>query len=256
MKGVILAGGKGTRLFPLTAVTNKHLVPVGNLPMIEYPLFTLKKMGIDDISIVTGGEHFQSIAGYLANMHPEINFSYHYQQKAGGIAQALLMAEPSSKNQKIAVILGDNLFEEDFYRSAQSFENEEAGTRLFLKAVENPQRFGVAEVEGYNIVSIEEKPKKPKSNLAVTGLYFYDEDVFDRIRTLKPSARGEIEITDVNNLYVEEKKAKYSVLNWFWSDAGTIESRKRCGDFVSKGLEDAVISSFPEETRKLLPKKE
>ena len=244
MRGVILAGGKGTRLFPLTAVTNKHLAPVGSLPMIEYPLHTLTRMGIKEISVVTGGEHFSDIARYLGQLHPDINFSFHYQSEAGGIAQALSLVKHVIGKEKIVVILGDNIFEDDFSQAAKDFESSSLGAMFFLKRVFNPGRFGVAEIEGTKITSIEEKPKQPKTDLAVTGIYFFDNTVFDKISHLKPSWRGEYEITDANNAYITEAKAGYHLINGFWSDAGTIESRKSCEDFVKKELENSVLRSL------------
>ena len=252
MKGIILAGGMGTRLWPLTAVTNKHLVPVGNLPMIEYPLHTLKKIGVESVSIVTGGEHFQDIGRYLSQ-HTEIPSSYHVQRTAGGIAQALSVPKEFVKGQKIAVILGDNIFEEDFQEAAKKFEESGMGAMFFLKAVPDPERFGVAEVKDGKIISIEEKPPFPKSNLAVTGLYFYDESIFEKIKTLKPSARGELEITDVNNAYVAEGSAVYHILEGFWSDAGTVSSRERCEPFVKQKLNMEIIGNFPAGMKKQLP---
>jgi len=240
MKGIILAGGKGTRLWPLTVVTNKHLVPVGSLPMIEYPLFTISQLGVDSISVVTGGEHFKEIAGYLGELHRNTPFAYHFQPEAGGIAQALLLSEKFVKNEKVAVILGDNIFEEDYKKAAEEFEKSNMGAMLFLKVVEDAKRFGVAEIKDDKIISIEEKPSNPKSNLAVTGLYFYDSTVFDKIRKLKPSPRGELEITDVNNMYVQEGKAGYKIVNGFWSDAGTVESRQRCEYFTKLGHEKKI----------------
>ncbi|MEN7982332.1 MAG: sugar phosphate nucleotidyltransferase [Nanoarchaeota archaeon] len=234
MKGIILAGGTGSRLWPLTQVTNKHLLPIGEVPMIEFPLNTLNKIRTNSISIVTGGEHFQDIAKCLSILNSNINFSYHYQPKAGGIAQALSIVEPFVKNEKIAVILGDNIFEEDFYEAAKQFENSNMGAMLFLKRVNDPERFGVAEIKEDKIVSIEEKPNNPKSNLAVTGLYFYDLTIFDKIKKLKPSPRGELEITDVNKLYLQEERLGYHIIDGFWSDAGTQDSLPKCSDFVKK----------------------
>lgn len=250
MRGVILAGGQGSRLYPLTAVTNKHLTSVGNLPMLEYPLHTLSSLNLDSISIVTGGEHFRDLAGYLVGVHPEHNFSFHYQKTAGGIAQALQVPGAFLGGNKLAVILGDNVFEEDFSQAAAQFMNSNYGAMLFLKKVHDPQRFGVAEVSGTRIVSIEEKPKEPKSDLAVTGLYFFDETVFEKIAKLKPSARGELEVTDLNNLYLAEGRLTYALVNGFWSDAGTCSSRRVCEDFVRKGLENKVIGSLSGESRK------
>jgi glucose-1-phosphate thymidylyltransferase len=244
MRGLILAGGAGTRLYPLTAVTNKHLVPVGNLPMIEYPLYTIGKMTLDSLSIVTGGVHFKEIAGYFASVHPEVNPSFHYQQQAGGIAQAIQVAEPFLRGSKLAIVLGDNIFEDDFTRAVQEFNASSFGAMLFLKQVQDAQRFGVAEVVGDRIINIEEKPKDPKSNLAVTGLYFYDETVFDKIARLKPSAREELEVTDLNNAYLREGKLGFALVNGFWSDAGTYPSRRFCQEFVKHGLEQRVIKSM------------
>jgi len=240
MKGIILAGGKGIRMYPLTAVTNKHLIPVGNLPMIEYPLYTLRKLRVNSIAIVTGGEYFQSIVEYLVRVHPDIDFTFFYQKEAGGIAQALSLVENFVGNDKIAVILGDNVFEDDFYESAKNFEGSDLGSMLFLRQVMNPQIFGVAELGGDKIISIEEKPESPKSNYAVTGIYFYDSSVFEKIRKLKPSTRGEYEISEVNNMYVKESKAGFQIVRGFWNDAGTFNSRRVCEEFVQKRLEKEV----------------
>jgi len=245
MKGVILAGGTGSRLGKLTTVLNKHLVAVGDVPMIEYPLATLKKIGIEDITIVTGAEHAGTVMQYLTKQHSGIDFTYKVQKTAGGIAQALALTENVCGNSRTAVILGDNIYEDNFRESAIKFGNiwEEplvdcAGAMFFLKQVPDPQRFGVAELEGDKIKSIEEKPKKPKTNLAVTGLYFYDRTVFDKIRTLKPSARGEYEISEVNQMYVDEGRALFRIFDGFWSDAGTFESRRRAEEYVAqKGID-------------------
>lgn len=249
MKGIILAGGKGTRLWPLTAVTNKHLVPVGNLPMIEYPLFTLRNLRVDSISVVTGGEHFKDIAKYLGTLHKDINFSYHYQAEAEGIAQALSLTESFMGNGKIAVILGDNIFKENFYKAAKKFEKSDLGAMLFLKKVQEPFKFGVAEIKRNKIISIEEKPLKPKSNLVVTGLYFYDSTVFEKIKKLKPSARGEYEITDINNMYIKEGRIGFHILNKFWSDAGTWKSRGKCSENVKNKLERMILSTIIKNSR-------
>jgi len=233
MKGVILAGGTGSRLGKLTSVLNKHLVAVGNAPMIEYPLRTLIQMGIKEISIVTGVEHAGIVINYLTKEHPEIDFTYKIQKEAGGIAQALGLVENIYKGEKIAVILGDNIYDEDFSKVAEQFENSDEGARLFLKKVEDPKRFGVVELDSSGkIISIEEKPSKPKSNLIITGLYFYDKSIFEKIKTLKPSARGEYEITDANKKYLNEGKAYSITIDGFWSDAGTPKSRKRATDYV------------------------
>jgi len=242
MKGVILAGGTGSRLKKLTSVLNKHLVAVGDVPMIEYPLSTLKKLKIQDITVVSGSEHVGTVMQYLTKEHPEIDFTYKIQKEAGGIAQALSLARNVCSNSKIAVILGDNIFEDVFYDAAEKFENsEDLGSMLFLKKVPDPERFGVAEINDGKIISVEEKPKSPRSNLAVTGLYFYDSTVFDKIKSLKPSARGEYEISDVNQKYIEEKRVSYNLLSGFWSDAGTFESRKKAEEYISKKGLDSFL---------------
>ena len=234
LKGVILAGGTGSRLLPLTRVTNKHLVAVGDYPMIEYPLATLQKIGITNITVVTGREHAGAVMDYLAQEHPEISFTYKVQKEAGGIAQALALAQDAVEGYKIAVILGDNVYANNFSAHAHDFLESGMGAMLFLKSVSNPQRFGVAEVKEGKVVNIEEKPKEPKSNLAVTGLYFYDTSVFEKIRLLKPSSRGELEVTDVNLMYVGEKRAACVFVEDFWSDAGTRESRRHTEEYVWK----------------------
>ena len=239
MKGVLLAGGKGTRLYPLTAVTNKHLVSIGNLPMIEYPIHTLKQLGVDSINVVTGGEHFDAITRYLGTMHPELDFSFHYQKEAGGIAQALFLTENFIRDDKIAVILGDNIIEKDIKKPVQDFIKQQKGARILLKKVEDPERFGVVEFssesgKGKKIVSIEEKPKNPKSDYAVTGIYMYDSQVFEIIKRLKPSGRGELEITDVNNAYLERGELEYSMLEGWWTDSGTFESLLNANMLVAK----------------------
>ena len=227
MKGIILAGGTGSRLFPLTKVTNKHLLPVYDKPMICYPLNTLIKAGIDDILIVSGRGHvghFLELLGSGSSLG--IRLTYEIQEGAGGIAQALGLAEPWAGNDPVTVILGDNIFEDSVKEPVRSFKS---GARIFLKAVSDAQRFGVAEIEGDRIIGIEEKPKNPKTNLAVTGLYIYDSDVFRIIKGLKPSGRGELEITDVNNAYIRKNTMRYSLLSGFWSDAGTFDSLLRAG---------------------------
>ncbi len=231
MKGVICAGGTGSRLMPLTKVTNKHLLPVFDKPMIYYPLQTLIDAGIKEILIVSGPGH----AGHFLNLLGSgkdfgVKLSYTLQEEAGGIAQALALAEDFAEGENIAVILGDNIYEDRF-----DFSGFKSGAKIFLKAVPDPQRFGVAEMSGDRIVSLEEKPKKPKSDYAVTGLYLYDSTVFDVIRTLKPSGRGELEITEVNDYYVKSGKMKFEALMGFWSDAGTFESLHRSSLFAYKG---------------------
>ncbi len=234
MKGIILAGGMGTRLYPLTKITNKHLLLVYNKPMIYYPLETLIKAGITQIMIITGPEYagdFMSLLG--SGIELGINLTYRIQDQPGGIAQALSMAEEFAKGERIAVILGDNIFSDDLAEPIRAFDRSNAGACLFLKAVPDAQRFGVAEIRGNTLISIEEKPKKPKSDYAVTGLYLYDgKTVFDVIKTLVPSARGELEITDVNNYYVQKEKAAFHVLGGEWSDAGTFESLYKAATFM------------------------
>lgn len=232
MKGIILAGGTGSRLFPLTKVTNKHLLPVYDKPMICYPLNTLIDAGINDILIVSGRGHvghFLELLGSGSDMG--VRLSYEIQEGAGGIAQALGLAHHWSDNDSVTVILGDNIFEDRVKDAVQSFES---GARIFLKEVKDAQRFGVAEVAGDRIVGIEEKPAQPKSNLAVTGLYIYDADVFRIITDLKPSGRGELEITDVNNEYIRKGAMTFSRLNGFWSDAGTFDSLLRASMIVQE----------------------
>lgn len=239
MKGVILAGGTGSRLFPATLTTNKHLVSVAGVPMIEYPIATLVKLGIKDITIVSGRglENAGSIMHYLGSgVDRGLRFHYEVQDQAGGIAEALNLVKESVKGEKIAVILGDNIFEDDFSQYAKEFENNNGGCMLFLKSVNDPERFGVAQVVDNKVVTIEEKPTFPKSNFAVTGLYFYDETIFDRINevinTVGYSKRGELEITDVNNLFVKSGVANSAYVEGFWSDAGKHSSLKRVNNHI------------------------
>ncbi|ABN56122.1 MULTISPECIES: sugar phosphate nucleotidyltransferase [Methanoculleus] len=232
MKGVILAGGTGSRLYPLTKVTNKHLLPVYDKPMICYPLEKLIGAGIEEIMIVSGRGHvghFLELLGSGSELG--VSITYEIQEGAGGIAEALGLARKWAGTDSVAVVLGDNIFEDDFREDIESFDR---GAKVFLKEVPDPQRFGVAEVNGSRILSIEEKPQAPKSNLAVTGLYLYDARVFEIIRTLKPSGRGELEITDVNNAYVRNGEMQYSVLSGFWSDAGTFDSLMRASVMVQR----------------------
>ncbi len=225
MKGVILAGGTGSRLFPLTKVTNKHLLPVGKKPMILHPVEKLTEAGIKEIIIVTGVEHMGAVVNLLGSGKDyNCQFSYKVQDEAGGIAQALGLTESFCKGHKLCVILGDNIFSDSLAAFAQSFHDQKDGAKVILKPVHDPKRFGVAEISGDKIVSIEEKPQNPKSNMAVTGIYFYDSMVFDYIRTLKPSGRGELEITDVNNHYVRTNKMTFDSFKGDWTDAGTFES--------------------------------
>lgn len=228
MKGVLLAGGTGSRLMPLTKVTNKHLLPVGRQPMIYHPIETLTRAGIEEILIVTGVEHMGDVVSLLGSGREfGVRFTYKVQDTAGGIAQALGLAENFSSGSRLAVILGDNLFEDDLTHEANRYREQSSGARILLKEVSDPQRFGVVEIDGGRVVGIEEKPGAPKSAYAVTGVYFYDSDVFDIIRTLKPSGRGELEITDVNNAYIRRGDLTHGLLNGWWSDAGTFESLAR-----------------------------
>ncbi|MDR1113682.1 MAG: NTP transferase domain-containing protein [Candidatus Margulisbacteria bacterium] len=225
MKGVVLAGGTGSRLYPLTKVTNKHLLPVGRKPMIYYPLERLLQAGIKEILIVTGTEHVGAVVNLLGSGKDfNCRFTYKVQDEAGGIAQALGLAENFAGGDDVTVILGDNIFQDDLTPYLQEYAKQGGGAKLLLKEVTDPQRFGVAEIKDGLIVSIEEKPKRPKSNNAVTGIYIYDAQVFDYIRTLKPSGRGELEITDVNNKYITGRKCTYNIFQGFWTDAGTPES--------------------------------
>ena len=222
MKGVILAGGFGNRLKPLTEVTNKHLLPVYNQPVIFYPLQTLLDAGITDILIVTGPEHaggFMQLLGSGERFGCHIYFAV--QETAGGIAQAMGLAERFVGDSSVAVILGDNIFEDNFKDAFNAFDK---GSKIFLKKVHDPERFGVPELDGEKVIGIEEKPSDPKSLYAVTGLYLYDSTVFDVIKTLKPSGRGELEVTDVNNAFVDRDEMKAVFLEGNWTDAGTFES--------------------------------
>lgn len=226
MKGVVLAGGTGSRLFPLTKVTNKHLLPVYDKPMIYYPTQTLVNAGIQEILLVTGGKNSGEFLRLLGNGKEfglkHINYSY--QEGEGGIAHALALAEFFADGEPICVILGDNLIQYNINRAAEEFKKQRTGAKIILKQVTDAQRFGVAEIRGINVIGIEEKPKRPKSDFAVIGIYFYDPSVFEKIRRLKPSGRGELEITDVNNFFIEEGTLTYELLDGWWTDAGTFES--------------------------------
>jgi glucose-1-phosphate thymidylyltransferase len=225
MKGIILAGGTGSRLFPLTKVTNKHLLPVGREPMIFHPVRKLTAAGVEEILIVTGVEHMGDVVTLLGSGKDfRCRFTYKVQDEAGGIAQALGLAENFVGKDPMCVLLGDNIFEDAIGPYVSAFADQGRGARLLLKQVHDPQRYGVAEVDGSRVVRIVEKPKKPKSDLAVVGIYFYDAEVFGIIRTLKPSARGELEITDVNNHYLRAGTLHCDRLQGWWTDAGTFES--------------------------------
>jgi glucose-1-phosphate thymidylyltransferase len=236
MKGIVLAGGLGTRLLPLTKVTNKHLLPVYDRPMIHYPIQTLVNAGVTEILLVTGGNSAGDFLKLLGN-GKEFglkHLDYTYQEGEGGIADALRLAEYFSDGGPICVVLGDNIIEGNIGKAARAFTDQKAGARILLKEVPDPQRFGVPVLEGQRVVKIEEKPKQPKSPYAVTGIYFYDARVFDIIKTLKPSARGELEITDVNNAYIEAGQLAWDVLEGWWTDAGTIESLHRANQLVAQ----------------------
>lgn len=236
MKGVVLAGGLGSRLYPLTKVTNKHLLPVYNEPMIYYPIRSLVNAGIDEILIVTGGNNAGDFLKLLENGRDFglKHINYTYQQGEGGIAAALGLAEYFADKDKIVVVLGDNIIEENIKSAVTKFGNQKDGARILLKEVPDPQRFGVPVFEGEKIVRVEEKPADPASNFAVIGIYMYDYRVFEFIRSLKPSQRGELEITDVNNFYIREGKMQWDVLDGWWTDAGTFESLQYAGNMVEK----------------------
>jgi glucose-1-phosphate thymidylyltransferase len=223
MKGIVLAGGLGTRLNPLTRITNKHLLPVYDQPMIYYPIQKLAQAGIKDIIIVTGGNSSGDFLRLLKN-GTEFGLrrlNYTYQEGEGGIAEALGLAEEFAEGERVVVILGDNIFEDNLTSYIKSYENQKQGAKILLKEVPYPERFGVVEIKDNKIVNITEKPKEPKSNYAVTGIYMYDQQVFSVIKKLKPSARGELEITDVNNYYLEGNTLTYDILPGWWADAGS-----------------------------------
>jgi len=235
IKGVILAGGTGSRLMPLTKVTNKHLLPIGQKPMIYYPIEKLTAAGIEEILIVTGIEHMGDVVNLLGSgKNFGCRFTYKVQDEAGGIAQALGLAENFSLGDALVVILGDNIFHSSLKQYTDNFKEQKQGAKILLKKVDKPRRFGVAEIQGDKIISIEEKPQKPKSDYAVTGIYFYDSKVFDIIRTLKPSARGELEVTDINNTYIAKRQLHYEIMDGWWSDAGTFESLSKVNELVRK----------------------
>jgi glucose-1-phosphate thymidylyltransferase len=236
MKGVVLAGGTGSRLYPLTKITNKHLLPIYDRPMIYFPIQTLVDAGIRDILIVTGGRNSGDFLRLLANgkQFGLNHINYTYQEGEGGIADALGLAEHFADGHKICVVLGDNIIEGSIAKAAAQFREQPSGAHILLKEVPDAERFGVAEVSGGTIAVIEEKPKHPKSNYAVTGIYMYDASVFDKIKTLVPSRRGELEITDVNNAYVREGSMTFSFLEGWWTDAGTFDSLLRATNLVAQ----------------------
>src|SRR5919112_3324163 len=234
MKGVVLAGGTGSRLSPLTKITNKHLLPVYDKPMIYYPIEILDEAGIHEILIVTGGRNSGDFLRLLGNGKEfGAHLNYTYQEGEGGIAEALGLAEHFAHGDRIAVVLGDNLMERSIKGAVDAFKAQENGARILLKQVPDAERFGVAELDGERIVGIEEKPVAPKSHYAVTGIYMYDASVFEKIKTLQPSGRGELEITDVNNGYIGEGTMEFSFLDGWWTDAGTFESLLRAANLVA-----------------------
>lgn len=237
VKGVVLAGGLGTRLYPLTKITNKHLLPVYNRPMVTYPVECLVKAGIEDILVVTGGNHPGDFLRLLGNGRElgARSISYAYQEGEGGIAAALALAENHAGRGPVCVVLGDNIIENNIIPAVQDYRKQGGGAKILLKKVDDPQRFGVAVFEGDRVVSIIEKPADPPSAYAVTGIYFYDFQVFEFIRTLTPSQRNELEITDVNNLYIRQGKLTWSELEGWWTDAGTFDSLLRASNLVQRG---------------------
>lgn len=233
LKGVILAGGTGSRLLPLTKVTNKHLLPVGKYPMIFHAIAKLKEANINDILIVTGKEHMGDVVNLLGSGRDlGVIFTYKVQDEAGGIAQALGLAEQFINNDTMVVILGDNVFSDSITEYVSSFLEQRVGAKILLKEVQDPSRYGVPELEGDKIISIEEKPSHPKSQFAVTGIYMFDASVFGIIRTLKPSKRGELEITDVNNEYIKNGLLMYEKLQGWWTDAGTHASLRAANELA------------------------
>jgi glucose-1-phosphate thymidylyltransferase len=236
MKGVVLAGGLGSRLHPLTKVTNKHLLPVYNQPMIYYPIQTLINAGIDDIMIVTGGNSAGDFLKLLGNGKDFglKHLNYTYQEGEGGIADALSLVEHFADDEPICVVLGDNLIEGNIRQAADDYTKQGKGAKILLKQVHDPQRFGVPELNGEKVLQIEEKPQNPKSDLAVIGIYFYDNTVFEIIKNLKPSERGELEITDVNNHFINRGEMTWARLEGWWTDAGTFESLLHATNLVAK----------------------
>jgi glucose-1-phosphate thymidylyltransferase len=236
MKGVVLAGGTGSRLNPLTRVTNKHLLPVYDKPMVYYPIQTLVNAGIREILLVTGGKNAGEFLRLLGNGRDFglKHINYTYQEGEGGIAEALGLAEHFADGEPICVVLGDNIIENNVRQAAENFAKQRRGAKILLKEVQDAERFGVAEIRGGRVVGIQEKPSTPKSNFAVIGIYLYDATVFQKIRRLKPSGRGELEITDVNNFYIEEDNLTYEILEGWWTDAGTFESLLRANNLVAE----------------------
>jgi glucose-1-phosphate thymidylyltransferase len=235
MKGIVLAGGSGSRLFPLTKVTNKHLLPVGQVPMIYHPVGKLLEAGITEILIVTGLEHMGHVVSLLGSGKKfGCEFTYRVQDEAGGIAQALALGRHFAFGDRMVVILGDNIFADPITEYVKNFSVQKSGAKIILKEVPDPERFGVAELQGDRVTGIEEKPAEPKTNLAVTGVYMYDSQVFEIARTLKPSARGELEITDVNNAYIEKGELSYDLFQGWWTDAGTFDSLLHANEMLQQ----------------------
>lgn len=236
MKGVVLAGGTGSRLNPLTRVTNKHLLPIYDKPMVYYPIQILVNAGIREILLVTGGKNAGDFLRLLGNGRDFglKHLNYTYQEGEGGIAEALGLAEHFADGKPICVVLGDNIIENNICSAVENFRKQERGAKILLKEVPDAYRFGVAEVRGSRVIGIEEKPRVPKSNYTVIGVYLYDASVFEKIHRLKPSGRGELEITDVNNFYVQEGTLTYETLDGWWTDAGTFDSLLRANDLVAK----------------------
>lgn len=235
LKGIILAGGTGSRLYPLTKVTNKHLLPVGSYPMIYHAIYKLKEADIEDVLIVTGRDHMGDVVNLLGSGHEfGMEFTYKVQDESGGIAQALDLAKTFVGNDLMTVILGDNVFSDNISSYVRNFERQGKGAKILLKEVHDPERYGVPEISGDFIISIEEKPDRPKTNYAVTGIYMYDSRVFDIIKTLEPSGRGELEITDVNNAYIRASELTYDVLEGWWTDAGTHQSLSKANELATE----------------------
>ncbi|MFC1835283.1 sugar phosphate nucleotidyltransferase [Thermodesulfobacteriota bacterium] len=237
MKGVVLAGGLGTRLYPLTKITNKHLLPVYDRPMITYPIECLVNAGINDILVVTGGNSPGDFLRLLGNgrEYGAAHINFVYQEGEGGIADALSLAETHAAGGRICVVLGDNIIEKNIKAAVDDYKNQERGAKILLKQVDDPERFGVPVLEGDKVVRIVEKPRKPPSSYAVTGIYMYDGHVFDFIKTLSPSERGELEITDVNNIYIHQETLTWSELDGWWTDAGTFDSLLKASNLVFSG---------------------
>ena len=245
MKGVVLAGGTGSRLNPLTRVTNKHLLPIYDKPMVYYPIQTLVNAGIREILLVAGGKNAGEFLRLLGNGREFglKHINYTYQEGEGGIAEALGLAEDFADGEPVCVVLGDNIIENNVRSAVESFKKQSQGAKILLKEVQDAERFGVAEIRGDRVANIEEKPRKPKSNYAVIGIYLYDATVFQKIRRLKPSGRGELEITDVNNFYLEEGNLTYEILDGWWTDAGTFESLLRANNLVAETGANKISSA-------------